>query len=93
MLRPKIVNENIDNFNDVAKDALERMTAVRGSHGKEGEIPDLENELFKWSTECGYFFILYCIILYYIILYYIVLYCIVLYYIIVVVVVVILLIG
>ena len=63
MLRPKTVNENIDNFNDVTKDALARMTAVRGSHGKEGEIPDLEGEMFKWSTECEYFIIIIIIII------------------------------
>ena len=70
MLRPKTVNENIDNFNDVTKDALARMTAVRGSHGKEGEIPDLEGEMFKWSTECEYLIFIIIIIIIIIILFY-----------------------
>ena len=47
-MRPKVLEENIDNFNAVTKDAVERMVQIRDS---KGEIPDLEEELSKWSTE------------------------------------------
>ena len=48
VMRPKVLEENIDNFNAVTKDAVERMVQVRDSNG---EVPDLEGELSKWSTE------------------------------------------
>ena len=48
VMRPKVLEENIDNFNAVTKDAVERMVQIRDS---KGEIPDLEEELSKWSTE------------------------------------------
>lgn len=47
-MRPKVLEENIDNFNAVTKDAIERMVQIRDSNG---EVPDLEGELSKWSTE------------------------------------------
>ena len=47
-MRPKVLEENIDNFNAVTKDAVERMVQIRDSNG---EVPDLEEELSKWSTE------------------------------------------
>ena len=47
-MRPKVLEENIDNFNAVTKDAVERMVQIRDSYG---EVPDLEGELSKWSTE------------------------------------------
>lgn len=55
-MRPKVVEENFDNFNVVTKDAIERMVKIRDVNG---EVPDLEGELSKWSTEgkiiiCGY---------------------------------------
>ncbi|KAL9965305.1 hypothetical protein ACROYT_G029084 [Oculina patagonica] len=48
MLRPKDVRENLDNFNDVTRDAIEHMVAIRGA---DNVIPDLEGELAKWATE------------------------------------------
>lgn len=47
-MRPKVVEENFDNFNAVTKDAIERMVKMRDVNG---EVPDLEGELSKWSTE------------------------------------------
>ena len=47
-MRPKVLEENIDNFNAVTKDAVERMVQVRDSNG---EVPNLEEELSIWSTE------------------------------------------
>ena len=52
MLRPKDIWENLENFNNVTRDTIDHMLAIRGSHGSEGEIPDLEQELAKWATEC-----------------------------------------
>ncbi|KAL9959272.1 hypothetical protein ACROYT_G032582 [Oculina patagonica] len=52
MMRPKVLEENIDNFNSVTKDTIERLAKIRGTGGLEaGEIPDLEGELGKWATE------------------------------------------
>ena len=51
MLRPKDIRENLDNFNDVTRDAIEHMVAIRG---EDDVIPDLENELAKWATECKF---------------------------------------
>ncbi len=52
MMRPKVLEENIDNFNSVSKDTIERLAKIRGTGGLEdGEIPDLEGELGKWATE------------------------------------------
>ena len=51
MLRPKDIRENLDNFNGVARDAIERMVAVRR---EDDVIPDLENELAKWAAECKF---------------------------------------
>ncbi|XP_020621575.1 cytochrome P450 27C1-like [Orbicella faveolata] len=48
MLRPKDIRENLDNFNSVARDAIERMVAIRG---EDDVIPNLEGELAKYATE------------------------------------------
>jgi len=47
-MRPKVLEENIDNFNAVTREAIERMAKMKGTNG---EIPDLEEELSRWSTE------------------------------------------
>ena len=49
MLRPKDVRENLDNFSEVTRDAIEHMVSVRGT---DDVIPNLEEELAKWATEC-----------------------------------------
>ena len=51
MMRPKVLEENIDNFNTVTKDTIERLVKIKGTSGQDGEIPDLEGELSKWVTE------------------------------------------
>lgn len=53
MLRPKDIRENLDNFNSVTRDAIERIVAIRG---KDDVIPDLEGELAKYATECKLIF-------------------------------------
>ena len=47
-MRPKVLEENIDNFSAVTKDTVERMVQIRDSNG---EVPNLEEELSIWSTE------------------------------------------
>ena len=54
IMRPKVLEENIDNFNSVAEDAIERLAKIKGTSGQDGEVPDLEGELKKWSTESMY---------------------------------------
>ena len=49
MLRPKDIRENLDNFNAVTRDAIEHMVSVRGA---DDVLPNLEEELAKWATEC-----------------------------------------
>ena len=48
-MRPKIVEENIDNFNAVTKDAIARLVQLMET--SDDHIPDLEGELSRWSTE------------------------------------------
>ncbi|XP_078343625.1 cytochrome P450 10-like [Oculina patagonica] len=51
MMRPKIVEENIDNFNAVTKDAIARLVKIKESCGPDEHIPDLEGEMKRWATE------------------------------------------
>lgn len=50
-MRPKVLEENIDNFNAVTKDTLEHFAKLKEASGLGEEIPDLEGELSKWATE------------------------------------------
>ena len=50
-MRPKIIEENIDNFNAVTKDTVARLVQLNKDCGPNDHIPDLEGELSKWSTE------------------------------------------
>ena len=50
MMRPKIVEENIVNFNAVSKDAVARFVKQNDAY-KLDHIPDLEKELNRWSLE------------------------------------------
>jgi len=51
ILRPKIVEENIDNFNAVTKDAITSLVKLKEACGPDNHIPDLEGELSRWATE------------------------------------------
>ncbi|XP_068714941.1 cytochrome P450 27C1-like [Montipora foliosa] len=51
MMRLKTVEENIDNFNAVTKDAIARFTKLKEACGPNHHIPNLEDELKKFSTE------------------------------------------
>lgn len=50
-MRPKVLEENIDNFNAVTKDTLEHFVKLKETSRLGEEIPDLEGELSKWATE------------------------------------------
>ena len=51
MMRLKTVQENIDNFHAVTEDAIARFTKLKEGCGRDGHIPDLEEELKKFSME------------------------------------------
>ena len=55
-MRPKVVEENIDNFDAVTKDAIARFVKLKEACGPVDHIPDLEGELTKWSTESKFTF-------------------------------------
>ena len=50
-MRPKIVEENIGNFNAVSKDAVARFAKLKEACKQDDHIPDLEKELNRWSME------------------------------------------
>ena len=50
-MRPKIIEENIDSFNAVTKDTVARFVKLNKDCGPNDHMPDLEEELSKWSTE------------------------------------------
>ena len=50
-MRPKIVEENIDNFNAVTDDAIARFVKLKEACEPDDHIPDLEGELYRFSTE------------------------------------------
>ena len=50
-MRPKIIEENIDDFNAVTKDTVARLVQLNKDCGPNDHILDLEGELSKWSTE------------------------------------------
>ena len=45
------MEENIDNFTAVTKDAIARLAKLKDECGPDRHIPDLEEELSKWATE------------------------------------------
>ncbi|XP_067047709.1 cytochrome P450 27C1-like isoform X1 [Acropora muricata] len=51
MMRLKTVQENIDNFHAVTEDAIMRFTKLKEAGRGNGHIPDLEEELKKFSME------------------------------------------
>lgn len=51
IMRPKIVEENIGNFNAVSKDAVARFAKLKEACKQDDHIPDLEKELNRWSLE------------------------------------------
>ena len=50
-MRPKIIEENIDNFNAVTKDTVARFVKLNKACGPNDHMPDLEEELSKWAIE------------------------------------------
>ena len=51
LMRPKIVEENILNFNAVSKDAVARFVELKEAYEQDDHIPDLDKELNRWSLE------------------------------------------
>ena len=54
MMRPKVVEENLDNFNLVADDAMARFVELKEACGPDDHIPDIEEELRKYALESEY---------------------------------------
>ena len=50
-MRLKTVQENIDNFHAVTEDAIMRFAKLKEAGRRNGHIPDLEEELKKFSME------------------------------------------
>ena len=50
-MRPKIVEENIANFNAVSKDAVARLAKLNDASEQNDYMPDLEKEVNRWSLE------------------------------------------
>ncbi|XP_073228382.1 1,25-dihydroxyvitamin D(3) 24-hydroxylase, mitochondrial-like [Porites lutea] len=53
MMRPKIVKENIANFNAVSKDAVARLAKLYDASEQNDYMPDLEKEVNRWSLEAS----------------------------------------
>ena len=51
MMRPKIVEENIANFNAVSKDAVARLAKLNDASEQNDYMRDLEKEVNRWSLE------------------------------------------
>lgn len=41
-------------MNDVITDMMKRLRHIRDTQGEERYIPNLPNELYRWSMECEY---------------------------------------
>ena len=50
-MRPKIVEENIDNFNAVSDDAIARFVKLKEACRPDDHIPNLEGEMSRFATE------------------------------------------
>ena len=55
MMRPKSVKENMDNFNSVTSDLVDRIKTLAANNKLERKVNDVKRHLFDWSTECEYF--------------------------------------
>ena len=49
MLKPKVIGEYAQGLNEVSSDLLSQLKKTRDG---EGLIPNIQDELFKWSLEC-----------------------------------------
>ena len=50
MLRPKEVQEYVAPMNVVGNDFMRRLKRIANKNN--GEVPNLEHEIFKWAMEC-----------------------------------------
>lgn len=51
LLRPKLVAAYTDNFNEVVTDLIERLMRIRETKGNGLTVPNIDQELFRWSLE------------------------------------------
>ena len=58
MLKPKVVGKYSQQLNDVTTDLLSQMKTTRDDNGI---VPDIQQELFKWSLECELIHVLLCL--------------------------------
>ena len=52
MMLPKLVQENMDNFNAVTGDLITRWRSLKTQNDSAIVVNDLLPHLFDWSTEC-----------------------------------------
>lgn len=55
MMRPQQLYDNIDNLFGVVDDSMVSIRKARGEGKTSGEVPTLDQELFKFATECKTF--------------------------------------
>ena len=58
MLKPKVIGEYSQQLNDVTTDLLTQMKKTRDAYGI---VPNIQQELFKWSLECELIHVLHCV--------------------------------
>lgn len=51
LLRPNHVATYTNNFNEVVTDLMERLEHIRETKGNGLTVPNIDEELFRWSLE------------------------------------------
>ena len=54
ILPPQKVGAYVGVINEVIEDMVQRLRYVRDVTNKDGMVPELTNEMYKWSMECEY---------------------------------------
>lgn len=57
MLKPEVVGEYSQQLNEVTTDVLSQMKTTRDDNGI---VPNIQQELFKWSLECELIHVFLC---------------------------------
>lgn len=57
MLKPEVVGEYSQQLNEVTTDMLSQMKTTRDDNGI---VPNIQQELFKWSLECELIHVFLC---------------------------------
>ena len=58
MLKPEVVGKYSQQLNDITTDLLSQMKTTRDGNGI---VPNIQQELFKWSLECELIHVLLCL--------------------------------